>query len=97
MCAERSEDLHALRIEPDVVRPLRGDIGIEEDRLDRTLGNTRPAIDTVIRVDVELLLIAIEAFTRANDHAVRVLASATRLGHYMAIGTPPFGSEEILL
>jgi hypothetical protein len=81
--AQRFEGYHSLRIELYVVRPPGGDIGIEEDRFDWTFGYARAAIDAVIRLDVELLIIAIEALAWADDHAVRVLAPATRLGHDM--------------
>ena len=81
VCAERLKNFHAVRVELHISGPFVWNIGIHEDRFNWALGDTRAAVDAVVRVDVELLFVAVEAFTRADDDAVRVLASATRLGH----------------
>ena len=54
----------------------------------RALRNTRSTIDAVIRVDVELLLVAVEALTRTHHHAIRVLAAHTGAVTTHAIAPP---------
>lgn len=58
-----------------------------EDRLDRTFGNTRFAVDALVRVDVEHLLAFVEAFHGANNDAIGVLARETRRCNYVSHGS----------
>src|SRR5256885_2052344 len=50
-----------LGVQLDVARPLSRGVGLGEDRLDRALGDARLAVDAVVRVDVEHLLVHVEA------------------------------------
>src|SRR5438067_5880820 len=64
----------ALGVQRGEAGPLAGDVGLGEDGLDRALGNARLAVDAVGRVDVEHLLILVEALYREDGHAIGVLA-----------------------
>jgi hypothetical protein len=61
-----------------------------EDRIYRTLGDTRFAINAFVRVDVEQLLALVEAFDGADDNAVGIFAIEARLTDDMGheTGTP---------
>jgi hypothetical protein len=50
-----------------------------KDGLDGALGNAGFAIDALIGMDVEHLLAFVEAFDRANHHAICVFAAEARL------------------
>src|SRR5262245_44238350 len=78
---ERLEQLHPVGVELHEPGPPRGHIVFLIDRFYRALRDTRPAVDAVLRVDVELRLVAVEALHRADDDAVRVLAVDARFGH----------------
>src|SRR5690606_1816673 len=56
----------------DVVRPLRRNVGIGEDRLNGTLGLARAAVDTLVGVDVELIFRLIDAVDRTHLDAACV-------------------------
>ena len=62
------------------VLPFGRQVVFVEDCLDRTLGHARLAVDAFVGVDVEHLVPFVEAFDGADDYAVGVLASETRLG-----------------
>src|SRR5579875_1079521 len=61
--------------------PLRRNVGLGEDSLDRTFGNTSFTIDAVNGIDVKHLLVLVEAFHRADGHAIRILAVVARLAN----------------
>jgi hypothetical protein len=56
------------------MRVLLGHVGIGEDCFNRTLRNTRIAIDTCISVYVETISQLMKSFNRTNSSAVGVLA-----------------------
>src|SRR5690242_13930415 len=87
----RLEHPHLLGVQLDVTRPRGRHVGLLEDSPDRALGDTCPAVDAVLGVDVELPVVAVEALARTDDHAVGVLAADARLGHDMGHGAPPSG------
>ena len=62
-------------VERDVAAPFFGHIFFIEDCSDRALVETRIAVDTMVRVNVEHLFPFVKAITRADDDAVRVLAA----------------------
>jgi hypothetical protein len=51
------------------------------DRFDRALAHTRTAIDAILRIDIELPVVAVKALARADDNAVRELAITAGFGH----------------
>lgn len=69
----------SLRIHLDEVRPLRGDISLDKDRLDRTFRDAGFAVDAILGVDVQHLFILPEAFDRADHDAIGVFAIPARL------------------
>ena len=60
------EHLHPLRVQFHVPGPLVRHVGVQEDGPDRALGDSRPAVDAVGRVDVELPVVGVEALARAD-------------------------------
>ena len=50
------------------------------DGADRAFGHARPAIQTVVGIDIEHLLVLIETLDRADDRAVEVFAVDTGFG-----------------
>ena len=52
-----------------------------ENGFHRAFGDAGFAVDALIRVDIEHLLAFVEAFHRANDHAIRVFAGKARLAY----------------
>jgi len=52
-----------------------------ENRLDGAFGDTGVAIDALLRVDIELLLVLVKTIARTDDHAVCVLAVMTGLAN----------------
>src|SRR5262245_14288892 len=68
----------ALRVELDVAGPLGRAVGLDEDRLDRALGHACFAVDAVIRINVEHLLVLVETLHRTDDATIGVLAVVTR-------------------
>src|SRR5579884_3790987 len=67
-----------VRIDLGPLRPLAGHIGLGEDRFDRALGHAGLTIDAVDGVDIEHLLVLVEALYRTDDAAIRVLAIEAR-------------------
>jgi hypothetical protein len=63
-----------------VVFPLLGNLGLREDRSDRTDRHAGIAVDTLLGMDEELVLVLIEARDRANLHAGAIFGPDTRLG-----------------
>jgi hypothetical protein len=84
---------HALGVELNKMHPLAGNTRLVEDRFNRTLRHASFTIDALLRVDIELHGVVVEAFTRTDDHAVRVLAVMTRLTH--DIGHESFSSSVV--
>src|SRR5690606_19211128 len=82
--SRRSGALRALlEVRPvllNVVGPLRGDVRIREDRGDGALRLAGAAIDTLVRVDVVLILALVDAVDRADLDAARVLGADAGLG-----------------
>ena len=72
-----------------VVFPFFRKVVFVEDRLDRAFGNARFAVDAFFGVNVDHRFTFIEAFDGADDDAVRVFTSKTRLGdnvgHYLIL------------
>src|SRR5579875_1187809 len=68
-----------LGVELGEMGPLGRNIGLREDGLNRTLRDTGFTIDAVYRIDVKHLLVLVEAFHRADSHAVGILTIVTRL------------------
>src|SRR5262249_40413627 len=64
----------ALGVEGGEAGPLGRHVGLGEDGLDGALRHARLAVDAVGRVDVEHLLVLVEALHRADRDAVGVLA-----------------------
>src|SRR5579871_2627301 len=54
--------------------PLRGDVGLGEDRFHRAFRHARFTVDAVLRIDVKHLVVLVKAFHRADDAAIGVLA-----------------------
>src|SRR5262249_16429535 len=81
VAASRFQRSHSFRVELDVLRPRLRHIPFVEDRLDGTFRDARLAIDTLYRIDVEHLLVLIEAFHWAYGYAIGVLAIAARLAN----------------
>src|SRR5205823_11475833 len=71
---------YALGVERNEMLPLRRHLGSREDCGDGALRDARPAINALVRVDIEHLLILIEAIGRADGDAIGVLAIVARLG-----------------
>src|SRR5262249_29959256 len=61
--------------------PLGRHVGLGEDGLDGALRHARLAVDAVGRVDVEHLLVLVEALDRANGNAIGVLAVVAGLAN----------------
>src|SRR5579863_4373914 len=74
--------LEVLRVDLGVVLPLLRNVGIGEDRFDRTGGDAGAAVDTDFRIDVEHLvfIFAVNAVDRTNVHTRLVFGSDARLG-----------------
>ena len=64
-------------VDLNVTIPLRRQVGLREDGFDRALGHAGLAVDAVIRVDVEHLLVHVEAFHRTDDATIGVLTVVT--------------------
>ena len=60
-----------------------------EDRLDRTFGDAGFAVDAFIGMNVDHRFAFVEAFDRANNHAVGVFTVETRFGNDMSHHIPP--------
>jgi hypothetical protein len=88
----RLQGCHALRIQLNERRPSSGDFRFLKDRLNRALRPARIAVDAVVGIDIELPVILVKTFARANDDTIGVLAIATRLAH--DIGHDPDPSFE---
>jgi S1-C subfamily serine protease len=69
--------------------PLRRDVAVVEDRLHGTLRHAGLAVDALVRVDVQLRLVLVEAVARTDRHAVGVLAVPTRFAHDERHRLPP--------
>jgi hypothetical protein len=74
------------RIEFDVLREFRREIGIRIDRVHRTDLDTRHAIDAFIGMDDYLAVHFVEARDGADFYAVGEFTSVTFLGDYMRHG-----------
>jgi hypothetical protein len=61
--------------------PFFGNIVVEEDGVDRALGNARFTVDTLIRVDVERSFAFVKTFDGANRYAVSVFTVETRVAN----------------
>ena len=62
---------------------LEGHFLFREDGFVRALGHARLAVDALFRVDVEHLVVLVEAFDRTDGDAVGVLAIVTGLANNM--------------
>src|SRR5262245_29729902 len=67
-----------IRVDLHVVGPLCRQVGLRENGLDRALGDARLAVDAVVGIDVEHLLVHVEALHRTDDATIGVLAVITR-------------------
>ncbi len=65
----------------DVAGPLRGNFRVRENRRDRTLRLARPAIDALVRVDVELILALVDAVNGANFNSARIICTDAGLSN----------------
>src|SRR5690554_3170698 len=79
----RADLLEVVAILLDVVTPLRGHVGIGEDRGHGALGLARAAIDAFVGVDVVLVLALVDAVHRADLDATRVLGADAGLGDHI--------------
>ncbi len=79
----------------NVARPLGRDVGVGEDRLDRTLGLARTSVDALVRVDVVLVIGFVNTVDRTYLDTTRVFGLDARLcndiGHnsecpFMSVG-----------
>src|SRR5262245_46529131 len=68
----------AFRIQLDVARPLGRAVRLNVNGLDRAFRHAGLAVDAVVRIDVQHLLVLVEALHRTDDAAVGVLAVVTR-------------------
>ena len=80
------------RVETDEVFVFGGHLPLRKDRLDGAFVDTLVAVDASLGIDVQHLIAFAEAVTRANDHAVGILAPKARgrdnVGH---LSIPQFG------
>src|SRR5205823_3947148 len=79
-----------LGVEGREARPLARHVGLDEDGLDRTLGYAGFAVDAVRGIDVEHLLVLVEALHGADRNAVGVLAIVAGLADDVRHGTVSF-------
>lgn len=70
-------------IQCGVISPLLRQIVLREDCLDRTLGNTRFAVDALVRVNEDDGFAFVKTLHRADDNAICVLAVKTGFGNDM--------------
>jgi hypothetical protein len=78
------------RVQRDKVFPFFRDVVFVEDGFDRTFRNASFAVDAFVRVNVENLIAFVEAFDRAHDHAVSVLASKAGFANNVCHRFGPF-------
>src|SRR5690606_32948968 len=81
----------------DELLPLLGDFLLRVDRLDRAGVDAEPAVDALLRVDVEhlpVLVLAVDAVDRADVHARRVLGADAGLGDDVRHPRSPFWVSE---
>ncbi len=74
-------DLRHLSVELDEVSLTFWDVLLVKDGFDRAFWCASLAVDAMFRVDKQHLLALMEAFARANDDAVGVLAAKAGFGH----------------
>jgi hypothetical protein len=83
------------------LRPMRvilGDIGVGEDSLNGTFGNTGVAIDAGIRIDIEAVGQFVKRLDGADCGAVSVLAIDTRFRDYIGhLRDAPFKSKQMFI
>ena len=85
---DRRADLRHLGIQCDEVALVGWDILLVEDRLDRTFVEARIAVDALVWVDVQHVLAIAKAIAGANNNAVGVFATETRLGDNVSHALP---------
>ena len=71
----------SLSIQGREAGPLGGHTALGEDRLDRTLGHTRVAIDTRLWVDDKHVVIEMKGLNGTNKRAVSVTTVNARFSH----------------
>src|SRR6185436_14778225 len=69
-----------------VRRPVGRNLLLGEDRRHRALGHARPAVDTLVGVDIELVLVLVDAVDRAHIHAPPVFDTDTGFGDHVRHG-----------
>lgn len=69
------------RVQLDVALPLFGKIVFVENGFDRALWYTGFTVDAFFWMDVDHLVAFVEAFDRADDHAIGVLATRAGFGN----------------
>lgn len=87
MLAGRLEGDHFFSVEFDVAGPLRGNGRLGENRLYGASGNASAAVDAIIGVDDQHIVILVKTLDRALDYAVGILAVLARFGDHMRHGT----------
>ena len=70
-----------LSVQLGVWSPFFWQVVFVEDRLNRTLGNAGFAVNTFVGMNVDHRFAFVEAFNRANDNAICVLAIETGFGN----------------
>jgi hypothetical protein len=58
----------------NVPLPLGRHFTVKKDSLHRAFRDACPTVNAIVGINVELLLIAIEAFARADNHTIGVFA-----------------------
>src|SRR5437879_4506341 len=81
MPSGRLQNCHTLGVELNVLRPWCRHARFGKDRLHGAFGDARLAVDAILRIDVELLLVLIEAVAGADDNAVGVFAIVAGFTH----------------
>src|SRR5581483_5232829 len=81
--AGRVRALEDVPVLGDIRLPLRRHVFLGKDRRDGAFRLARPAVDALVRMDVELVLALVDAIHRADVHARAVLDVDARLGDYV--------------
>ena len=82
-----SSRIEALDLEPLAL--VVGQLRLIEDRLYRALGDASPAVDAFLGVDVEHLIVRVEAVDRTHRDAVGETAFAAVVSYHEGHGSSP--------
>ena len=75
-------------IEREVRLPGGGQLSVMVDRLDGAFRDASLAIDAMVRIDVQHVLVLVKALAWAHDHAIGVLAVTARFANNVRHGIP---------